>query len=365
MYPERFYQLALWLTPGVGDMLTRLLVSHCGSAEAVFKLPPGKLQKIRGIGDLLSRTISTKNSFAQAEQMFQQLDQGGYTFLFFTDKAYPPRLKSLYDAPAVLFFKGQGNLNHPRTVGIVGTRRATDYGKRLTEEIVEQLASYQPAIMSGLAYGIDITAHKAALKYGLPTFGVMANGLDTIYPAEHQKTAFQMQEFGGIVSEQPLGIKPDRRFFLNRNRIIAGLSDVVIVIESARKGGAMGTAEYANNYNRDVFAIPGNLKNPGSEGCNFLIYHNKAQLFLDVPSMVDSLNWGERSGQEKEHLLDLSMLSQEESQIMSLLRDNGSQHIDDLAWKSQMPMSRLASLLLNLEFQGLIRSLPGKVYGLS
>lgn len=365
MYPERFYQLALWLTPGVGDMLTRLLVSHCGSAEAVFKLPPGKLQKIRGIGDLLSRTISAKNSFDRAEQLLQQLDQGGYTFLFFTDKAYPPRLKSLYDAPAVLFFKGQGNLNQPRTVGIVGTRRATDYGKRLTEEIIEQLTPYQPAIMSGLAYGIDITAHKAALKFGLPTFGVMANGLDTIYPAEHQKTAHQMQELGGLVSEQALGVKPDRRFFLNRNRIIAGLSDVVIVIESAKKGGAMGTAEYANNYNRDVFAIPGNLKSPGSEGCNFLIYHNKAQLFLDVPSLVDSLNWNEKPGIARNHSLDLSLLSQEESNIMSLLRDNGSQHIDDLAWKSQIPMSKLASLLLNLEFQGLIRSLPGKVYGLS
>ncbi|PMD98367.1 DNA-protecting protein DprA [Siphonobacter sp. BAB-5405] len=365
MHSDRLYQLALWLTPGVGDMLTRLLMAHCGSAEAVFKLPPGKLQKIRGIGDLLSRNIAAKSTFVQAEQLLEQALREAVEITAFNEEGYPQRLKSVYDAPALLFSKGKGSVNPVRSVGIVGTRRASEYGKKITEEIVEQLVPYRAAIISGLAYGIDITAHKAALKHDLPTFGVMANGLDLVYPAVHQKTALQMQEKGGLFSEQTLGTQPDRRFFLDRNRIIAGLSDVVIVIESAVRGGAMGTAEYANNYNRDVFAVPGNLTSPNSEGCNSLIARNKATIFTSVPQMIETLGWQENGEPLKMPTLDLSRFSQEESQIIRLFRDSGAMHVDDLAWKSQLPMSRLASLLLNLEFQGFIKSLPGKVYGLA
>ncbi|MFT4032890.1 MAG: DNA-processing protein DprA [Siphonobacter sp.] len=367
MSSESFYQVALWLTPGIGDVLTRLLVAHCGSAEAVFKAPPGKLQKIRGVGDWLSRNINEKSTFSEAEKLIMTAEKENVQILFFNDEAYPAYLRSLYDAPAVLFFKGKGQLTESvRTVGIVGTRRVTEYGKRITEEIVEAFAPYQPAIISGLAYGIDIAAHKTALKVGLPTYGVLANGLDMVYPASHQKTALQMQEMGGLFSEQPFGRQPDPRFFLNRNRIIAGLSDVVIVVESALKGGAMSTAEYANNYNRDVFAVPGNLKIPQSEGCNWLISKNKATIFTDVTSLVEALGWN-HSGQTPKNTstLDISHFSQEEGLVIHTLSEKGALHVDDLAWQSQLSMAKLASLLLSLEFQGIIKSLPGKVYSLA
>lgn len=363
MYSERFYQLALWLTPGVGDVLTRLLISHCGTARDVFRLPPGKLQKIRGIGSALSRGIAAKEAFAKAEALLRQTEDAAYTFLFFNDEGFPSRLKSLYDAPAVLFWQGEGNVNGRRMVGIVGTRKPTDYGKRMTEELVEQLQDTGASVVSGLAYGIDIVAHKAALRYGLPTFAVLANGPDSIYPAPHARTARQLLATGGLLTEQPPGTPPDRNFFLNRNRIIAGMSDVVIVVESARKGGAMTTAEYANNYGRDVYAVPGLLTSPVSEGCHWLVAQSKAALFTGVPALIENLGWDLPPSAAPP--VDMTRFSLDESAVITLLRSIGPLHIDDLAWRSGLPMARLASLLLTLEFQGIVRSLPGKVYAFS
>jgi DNA processing protein len=364
---EKFHQVALALVPGVGDVLIRNLVSYCGSAEAVFKTSLGKLLRIRGIGQNLTGAIQQRSTFAAAEQILKTAEATGTQVLFYTDDAYPHRLKRLYDAPALLFYRGTADLNASRTLSLVGTRQATETGKRIAEEIVEGLAPYGPLVVSGLAFGIDIAAHRAALKAHLPTLGVVASGVDIIYPAAHQKTAKQMLESGGLMSEHAFGTQPDPRFFLARNRIIAGLSDAVIVVESARRGGALSTAEYANNYHRDVFAVPGSLKSPSSEGCNALIKANKAQIFTGIGDVVEALNWDAEPGTSPATAppeLDHSQFTDEESQVLALLRARPELHVDDLSWQSQIAMNRLASLLLNLEFQGFVRSLPGKRYAL-
>lgn len=362
---EKLSQVALTLTPGVGDVLIRHLIAYCGSARAVFTTPLGKLQKIKGIGDGLSKVIVQKEAFSQAEELLRQAEKANIRVLFYTETEYPERLKRLYDAPVLLYFKGQGSLDALRTVSLVGTRQATDYGKRISEEIVEALAAYQPLVVSGLAYGIDIAAHRAALKHQLPTVGVMANGLDMVYPSAHQKTAQQMLENGGLLSESPLGTGPDAPRFVARNRIIAGLSDVVIVVESAAKGGGLITAEYANNYHREVMAVPGDLHSKYSEGCNLLIKRNKALIYTHAQDLVEALNWDlSQDTKVTPPPPDYSNFTDEESQVLALLRQRGEMHVDELSWQTQVPMNKLASLLLNLEFQGMVKTLPGKRYTL-
>lgn len=358
---DRFHELALWLTPGIGDVTTRHLVAACGSAAAVFSLPPGRLRKIRGIGPATARPILEKVGFALAEAVLRACEACSQQVLFFTDDNYPARLRRLYDAPAVLFWKGEGSLNASRQVGIVGTRKCTDYGRHITEELVEALKPTGAGIVSGMAFGIDITAHRAALRHGLPTFGVLAGGLDQIYPAAHAKTATQLLAAGGLLCEHPPGTPPDPRFFLNRNRIIAGLSDVVVVVESARKGGAMVTAEYAANYHREVFAVPGSLKNPMSAGCNYLISSNKAAIYTQIDDLLSALHWEQGPGAAAAHT-DADFTAQE-SELLAVLR-LAPQHIDRLAWHLQFSHAQLAELLLSLEFRGVVRSLPGKMYAL-
>ncbi len=366
---ENLHQVALTLVPGVGSILIRQLISYCGSAEDVFRAPLARLVKIPGIGDVTARAILKPTVLTEAEQVVKRVDKVGATTLFYTDKAYPARLKTLYDAPALLYFLGSGDLNAPRTIGLVGTRQATDYGRRITADIIEAVTPYGATVMSGLAYGIDIAAHRASLVNGLPTVGVMASGLDIIYPNVHQKTAQEMLVMGGLLTESPPGTKPDAHLFPARNRIIAGLSDAVVVVEAAAKGGALITAEYANNYHREVFAVPGQLNQAFSAGCNKLIRENKAQIYTSPKDIIEALNWDQPDAQSREQTSSKKVsialpvdITEEESQIVALLRQSADVHIDDLSWKSQIPMGRLASLLLNLEFRGFVRSLPGKKY---
>jgi DNA processing protein len=327
-----------------------------------------RLTKIPGIGDITARAILKPDVQTQAEKVVNRLEKLGATALFYTDKAYPARLKTLYDAPALLYFSGAGNLNTSRTIGLVGTRQATDYGRRITHEIVEAVAPFGVTVISGLAYGIDIAAHRASLTLGAPTLGVMASGLDIIYPNIHQKTAQDMLVMGGLLTESPPGTKPDAHLFPARNRIIAGLSDAVVVVEAAAKGGALITAEYANNYHREVFAVPGQLTQAFSAGCNKLIRENKAQIYTNPKDLIETLNWDRTMPDEttaSQQRLAPSLpvdITEEESQVVALLRQVADLHIDELSWQSQIPMGRLASLLLNLEFRGFVRSLPGKKY---
>jgi len=358
-------QVALTLVPGLGSILIRQLISYCGSAPEVFRSPLARLLKVPGIGDVTARAIRTSDALTAAERVLKRLETLGATPLFYTDKAYPTRLKTFYDAPALLYWQGAGDLNAPRTIGLVGTRQATDYGRRITTDIIDALAPYNVTVISGLAYGIDITAHRASLTNGLPTIGVMASGLDVVYPSVHRRTAQEMLAQGGLLTESIPGTKPDAHLFPARNRIIAGLSDAIVVVEAAAKGGALITAEYANNYHRDVFAVPGQLNQTFSAGCNKLIRENKAQIYTSPADLIETLNWDQPVGQHPRGNAAPALpvdVTDEESQVLALLRQSTDLHIDELSWQSQIPMGRLASLLLNLEFRGFVRSLPGKKY---
>ena len=371
---EKLCTLALVNTPGIGSITIRLLISYCGSAEKVFSSDYKKLIKIPGIGDKVARMILKKEGIAQAETEWANCVKSGANLHFFSDSTYPSRLKSLYDAPVVLYSRGNFDYNNYRSVGIVGTRQISDYGKSVTETIIKDLVPFNPLVVSGLAYGVDITAHRACLKNDLATIGVMASGLNIIYPATHQKTARDMEQNGGLVTENALNTKPDFMRFPARNRIIAGLSDITIVVESAKRGGSLITVEFAQNYHRDVFAVPGNLNNPQSEGCNNLIRENKAAIFTSVNEMAEAIGWNLQNKEGDLSVEDLNGsnnvnlvfdgFTQDEGQILSLLKRQGVVQLDELSWQSGMHLNKLAALLLNLEFQGMVRSLPGKKYGL-
>ncbi len=366
---ERLSFLALHFTPGIGDYLIKLLVSYCGSADQVFKTPKGKLLKIPGIGTASAEAITKGNTFHQAETEITKADKEGVELLLYTDKKYPSRLKTIDDSPSLLYFKGNADLNHPKTVGIVGTRQATPYGKEMVEKLIEDLVPHSPFIISGLAYGIDIQAHKQSLKHNLPTLGIMGSGIDVIYPAAHKETAKKMLEQGGLLSEHSFGTKPDAHNFPARNRIIAGMCDALVVVEAAEKGGALITAEIANSYNKDVFAFPGSIGQTYSDGCNKLIKTNKANLLTSVKDIEYIMNWSINSVVSKKKAasnLDLSQFDPDEQKIIQLLQEkNAPMMIDELSWKCSISPSLLASLLLNLEFKNIVRSLPGKQFKLN
>ena len=364
--PERLSFLALHFIDGIGPYLIKQLISYCGSAEQVFKTPKGKLVKIPGVGAKTSESLKSSSPHHQAEKEFSKAEKEDVQILFFTDKQFPSRLKVIEDAPSCIYLKGNINLQHPKTIGIVGTRQATSYGKELVEKIIKDLLPHQPLIISGLAYGIDIHAHKQAIKNNLPTLGVMGSGMDIIYPASHKETAKKMFDHGGLLTENRFGAKPDAHNFPARNRIIAGLSDALIVVEAAEKGGALITAEIANSYNKDVFAIPGNIGQTYSEGCNKLIRTNKANLLTSVKDLEYIMNWTTDQITTKHKpltLFDVSSFEPNEQKVIQLLKEkNGPILIDELSWKSEIAPSELASILLGLEFKNVIQSLPGKMY---
>ncbi len=368
MQEELIYDIALSRIDGIGSVMFRQLINTFGSAEEVFKASSPKLMKIPNLGKVtISNLKINLDAFAEAKEIVTKSSRLNIRIVNFIDLEYPERLKNIYEAPPILYFKGKGSLKYGKTIAIVGTREASDYGKKITDEIVSQLVANNVQIISGLAYGIDIAAHKSALKNGISTVAVLANSLDSVYPASHKKHAKDIEEHGLLISENPIGTKIVPSFFIARNRIIAGLSDVVIVSESAKKGGSMVTAEFANNYNRDVFAIPGGLNQKYSEGPNYLISINKAQIFTTVSSFLDWMNWtiGEepKNGQIKV-ALDLNKFTLDESTVLSLLMKNKEMLIDDLSWQSQIHLNKLASILLNLEFEDLIKQSPGKKFSL-
>ncbi|MDO7873901.1 DNA-processing protein DprA [Hymenobacter sp. ASUV-10] len=368
-----FHELALTLLPGVGPQLTRQLMSYGGSAKNVLMMPPGKLRRIPGVGEVTVKNLTgpeREKALRKAEADLKKAEKDGVEILFYTSKRFPSRLKLIADAPVILYYQGTADLNAPKTVALVGTRQATDYGREQTERIVKGLVPHQPLVVSGLAYGIDIMAHRAALQEGLDTVGVMATGLDIIYPAAHRKTAEKMREQGGLLTEFPFGTAPDRYNFPARNRIIAGLSDGTVVVEAAIKGGALITAELALSYDRDVLAVPGNLGSAASEGCNALIKSNKAALYQEPADLEQLLNWDaalHQSGKFKpapSYSAD-DFAPEEFSLITVLAAAPGRElHMDDLAWQAQLPIHAVASLLLGLEFRGVIRAIPGKKFAL-
>ncbi|MCK9203007.1 MAG: DNA-processing protein DprA [Bacteroidales bacterium] len=357
------YQVALTLVPGVGSVLGKKLVSIVGSAEAIFRETRPALTKMGRVGKTIAIAVKNKELLLRAEQEIAFITRYGITPLFFQNKDYPQRLRHCYDSPVILYYKGTADLNSPRIVGIVGTRSATAYGKAVTNDIIKDLVSQQILVISGLAYGIDGCAHRSALDHGLSTVGVLGHGLDRVYPYFHKALAEKMLTQGGLVTEFLSGTTPDRENFPRRNRVIAGLCDAVVVIEAAKKGGALITANIANSYNRDVFAVPGRITDPYSEGTNFLIRTNRAALIQKADDLEYLMGW--KQAHTVPQVIQKKIfqeLTTDEEQIVNILQTHGQMDIDAIVIQSGLNMSAVSSALLNLEFEGIVRCQPGKIY---
>ncbi|MBN1984670.1 MAG: DNA-processing protein DprA [Prolixibacteraceae bacterium] len=366
MNEKLIYQIALSMIPGVGGVLARNLVAYAGSVENIFRESENTLKKIPGIGEVNARRIKNKEVFKRAEKELEFIQNKNIGVIFYTDKNYPRRLKNCADAPVLIYTQGNMNLDMERVVSVVGTRNATDYGKQVCDELIRQFSerNYSVLIVSGLAYGIDIHAHKSALKYGLPTVGVVAHGLDKLYPSLHKEIALKMLENGGILTDFPSETKIDPPNFLRRNRIIAGLADATLVIESAEKGGALVTADIAFSYNRDVFAFPGRAGDMYSQGCNKLIRNNGASLITGIDDLEFFMGWeAENKGKALQPSLFVDLTAEEEK-VVNLLKENGTLFIDQISAEMGLPVSRTSAMLLNLEFKNVLVALPGKMYKL-
>jgi len=353
------------MIPGIGDARIKKLVAYCGGAKEVFSQRKQFLEKIPNIGNKIAASVSSKDVLSRAELELEFATKHDVSVISFLEKEYPARLKHCTDSPVILYKKGNGSVNPSRSVAVVGTRNATREGKETTEKLVEALAKSGVTIVSGLAYGIDITAHKASLKFNTPTIGCLAHGLDRIYPQVHSSTAEKMLETGALITDFPIGTNPDRENFPKRNRIVAGMADATIVVEAAAKGGALITAELANGYNRDVFAIPGRVSDQYSEGCNNLIKYLKASLITTGTDVLRSMNWDSTELAKRQTQTKLLVdLTDEQEKVVSVLREQ-NHTIDRLTVLSELPMSKVASVLLELEFEGIVSTLPGKVYKLN
>ncbi|CAN5336183.1 DNA-processing protein DprA [soil metagenome] len=361
------HEVALTFLPSVGDVLIKGLVSYCGGIKEVFDASHAKLQRAPGIGDIRAREIMKSNALDRAAQELKFIEKNQIEPLFYLDADYPKRLLHCHDSPVMLYYKGNADLNTMRIVGIVGTRTATDYGRHVTELIVEKLKGHNVLIASGMAYGIDIIAHREALKHGLPTVGVLGHGLDRLYPSQHKGTADKMYEQGGLLAEFPSGTMPDRENFPRRNRIVAGMSDATIVVETKIKGGSMITATLANSYDRDVFAVPGNITQPCSEGCNYLIRTNRAAILDSMDEFLETMRWTDKENTPAppRQLQLLTDLTPDEKALIDLLQQHTQLAIDELTYRARMPASQVAAALLGLELNGIVRTLPGKAYALA
>lgn len=357
------HQLALSCIPGIGPVLARNLISYFGEAEEVFKAKKKDLNHIPGIGIKSLDFLRTTEPLKRAEQELQFIEKFKINAFFLTDDAYPKRLRNCADSPIIVYFKGNADLNSAKVISIVGTRTATDYGKDICRTLLEDLKIHQPLIISGLAYGIDAAAHREAIKLEIPNVAVLAHGLDRIYPAQHRAMAEKILDCGGLITEFMSGTIPDRENFPKRNRIIAGLADLTIVVEANVKGGALITAELANSYNRDVFAYPGRISDEFSQGCNFLIKTNRANLMTKVADLEYLMGWSSNQVVHSKTQLSLPInLTEDEQIIAKILYEKSSLGIDELAFFSGFPQSKLIMIILGMEMRGTVISLPGKIY---
>lgn len=360
MDQDLFYKIALTKIPKIGPILTRKLIHHFQTPRFVFEASSKELQHIQGISIQLTKLITSKNTFAEAEQELKYLEKNDIKCIFYQDHDYPERLKHNHDSPAILYTKGNFNLDHPRNVAIVGTRKYSPIGKHNTENLVEGLKKFDVQIISGLAYGIDFLAHSKSVEQGIPTIGVLGHGLSTIYPKAHRNLAEAMLENGGLLTEFAFETRINKDQFPMRNRIVAGLCDALVVVESGVKGGSIITAEFATNYNKDVFAIPGRIQDKVAGGCNRLIKINKAHLLEKPEDIAYIMGWdkqGKSIAQQQSLFVDLS---EKDQKIIESIKKYGESSFDKLSYETEIQNSELAGLLLNLEFQGIIKSLPGK-----
>ncbi len=361
---QLLYEIGITLLPGIGDVNAKKLIAYCGGVEAVFKNKKSQLLKIEGIGPKLADAIVNQSVLKRAESEISFIENNNIQTLFFTDKNYPIRLKQTLDGPVMIYYKGKADLNQSKIIAIVGTRKITDHGKAICDQIISDFKGDEVLIVSGLAYGVDTQAHKSSVDYGLPTIGVLAHGLDRIYPGINRALAKKMVEKGGLLTDFISGTNPDAQNFPKRNRIIAGLADATLVIESATKGGSLITADIANSYNRDVFAVPGRPDDAYSRGTNFLIRTNRAALVETANDIRYIMGWDRPRNEISIQKRLFIELKPEEELLMNIIREEKDPTIDFIALKAQMPMSKVSATLLNMEFEGLIRCLPGKVFKL-
>ncbi|CAL2062029.1 DNA-processing protein DprA [Tenacibaculum sp. 190524A05c] len=359
---ELFAVLKLQATPNVGDIIAKKLIRVIGSAEQIFKEKKSSLLKIDGIGEFVVKQLQKTEIIEQAEYEMNYIQKGAIKYTYFLDENYPSRLKHCVDGPLLLFYDGNVNWNQEKIVSIVGTRNLTNYGRSFCNDLVEHLAAYNPIIVSGFAYGTDICAHKAAIENNLQTFAVLAHGLDDLYPKVHKKYMRSVMENGGFLTEFWHKEKPFRENFLKRNRIVAGISQATIIIESAEKGGSLVTADIANSYNRDVFALPGRFDDAYSKGCNNLIKSNQAHLLNSPDDIVKMLNWDVPQQQEFIQPKLFIDLNPEEQKIYDYLQNNGKQLLDVIAMDCEIPVYKLSSVLIQMELKGAVKSLPGKMF---
>ncbi|HEX2845928.1 MAG TPA: DNA-processing protein DprA [Chitinophagaceae bacterium] len=368
MSSDLLYQIALTLVPQIGPIQARQLLLQFPVARDIFQAPRHILKRINGIGEARAAAIKSFKDFSAAEKELRFIEQHHIRPLIINDKDYPKRLLHCHDAPPLLYYKGKADLNASRIISVIGTRSHSEYGRLVTEKLIADLAHPGLLVISGLAHGIDAIAHKAALKNRLPTVGVLAHGLSQVYPSQHTSLAREIvKEGGGLLTEFMSPAMPDRHQFPARNRIVAGLSDATIVVETGVKGGSMITAELANGYNRDVFAVPGKVTDPKSAGCNYLIRNHKAFLLTDAAELKESMNWDNalcppgKSNKQKQLFIELS---REERLLVDLLQGKESMHIDEINQRSGLSSSTVAAAILNMELQNIIFAHPGKVYSL-
>jgi DNA processing protein len=362
MTNDLLYQIALTLVPNIGDVHAKALVNMYGDAQSIFKAKRKDLENIEGIGSIRANSIKAFDNFQGSEEEVAFIEKYKITPLFITDKKYPQRLLNCYDSPALLYYRGNADLNTSKIIAVVGTRNNSDYGKTVCEKLIEDLATENILVLSGLAFGIDTIAHKTALKNNLATVGVLAHGLDRIYPSQNKSLAKQMTEQGGLLTEFISNTNPDKQNFPKRNRIVAGMSDAVIVIETGKKGGSLITAELGNNYNKDVFAIPGRIGDSKSEGCNYLIKNNKAALINGAADLVEMMGWITSKPVVKKQRELFIELSPDEKIVMEVLQLQQATHIDEMYFKTGLSSSAVAAALLMLEMQGIVACMPGKLY---
>jgi len=366
---DLLYQVGLTLVEGVGDVWAKNLLAYCGSAKEIFEAKKPQLLKIPGIGEGLANTIiKQKNILKDAEKELRFIEEKNITPLFFTDENYPQRLKYCTDSPILLYYKGNADLNAQKIVAVVGTRQPSEYGREQTEKFINELKGTGILVVSGLAYGIDVLAHKKALDNDLDTVGVVAHGLDRMYPQLHTGISMKMQKQGGILTDFRSGTKPDAVNFPKRNRIVAGMCDALVVMESKRDGGSLITATIANSYNKDVFAFPGRVNDPLSEGCNGFIKSHKASLMESAADLFYIMGWETETKAKKKKTKQIPLLlnlSDDEQKIVDAFAGKKELHMDEISYVSGFPISKVAAVLLQLEFSNIIRSHPGKMYSIT
>lgn len=359
---ELFSLLALLKVDGVGDITGKKLLNSFEDAGAIFKAKSSQLAAIDGIGSFVMKNLKDKSVFEKAERELSFIKNNNIQVSVFQDENYPEKLKHCIDAPILIFTAGNMDLKKRKIISIVGTRQITSYGTEFCKNLIEDLAPLDPVIVSGFAYGVDIVAHQAAMDHDLQTVGVLAHGLNQIYPRTHKKYMAKMEEKGGFITEFWSDSNPDKEKFVRRNRIVAGMAEATIVIESADKGGSLITANMANEYNRDVFAVPGRVTDKYSQGCNNLIKTQKANVLTSAADLIYMLNWDIKEKSKSIQKQLFVELNPDEQKIYDFLQTNGKELLDTIAIECEIPIFKLSGVLIGMELKGVIRPLPGKLF---